>query len=168
MKTLILMRHAKSTWEHPYLEDKLRPLNDRGKRDAPLMGQYLVNAAMIPDVVLSSSAVRTVATTNLLCQAMNVPKSNINLIDDFYTFSDNGDLYMSHLTNLDDTIDTALIVGHNDTCYNLAHRLIPDFESKFPTCACLCVIWQVDTWKEVHVSNSILECYITPKELKPE
>lgn len=162
------MRHAKSTWEHPFLEDKLRPLNDRGKEDAPTMGKYLVNAAMIPDIVLASSAVRTVATTNLLCQEMSIPKTRVTLIDDFYTFSDNGDLFMNALMQLEDSNDTAMIVGHNDTCYNLACRLIPDFDSKFPTCACLSVIWQVETWKEIHVSNSLLEFYVTPKELKPE
>ncbi len=166
MKTLLLLRHAKSSWEYPYLEDRLRPLNKRGKTDAPLIGEYIAKAGIIPEVMYASSAVRCVATANLVQSKFKLDSGQIYFRDNLYTFSDNGDLYLSYPQASDDTIDTIMVVGHNDTCFNLAHRLLPGFDSKFPTCACLAVYWNTNNWNEIGVANARLHFYITPKMLK--
>ena len=73
MKTLTIFRHAKSSWSHPELSDHDRPLNNRGKRDAPVMGERLSEAGIRPSLILSSSAVRAWTTARIIAKSISYP-----------------------------------------------------------------------------------------------
>jgi len=84
MKTLILIRHAKSSWDHPHLSDFERPLNKRGKHDAPLMGKILTGKGIVADQVISSSANRALSTAQIISTAIAYPIENIAITKALY------------------------------------------------------------------------------------
>ena len=81
MKTIILVRHAKSSWKNPRLDDFERPLNKRGRRDAPLMGEKLKERQILPDLILASPAKRARKTADLIAKAIGYPRKNIQFVD---------------------------------------------------------------------------------------
>jgi phosphohistidine phosphatase len=110
MKTLLLLRHAKSSWKDPKLEDHDRPLNKRGKRTAPLMGALLQNEKLVPDLILSSSAVRTYNTALLVAKACNYP-GKIKQTRTLYLAAPQ--TYVEVLRKVDEKHARVLMVGHN-------------------------------------------------------
>jgi phosphohistidine phosphatase len=127
MKTLLLLRHAKSSWKNPGLADINRPLNNRGKQDAPRIGRLLREEDLLPDLVLSSPAVRAQKTTQAVTNESGYP-GEIVIQDDFYP----GDptTYIESLNSLPDQFERVMIVGHNpgleeflDTLTNESARL---------------------------------------------
>jgi len=87
MKTLYLARHAKSSWKHPELSDIERPLNKRGKRDAPYIGNLLKEKGVKPDIVISSPAVRAKKTALAIAEIIEYPKSKIIIDENIYESS---------------------------------------------------------------------------------
>src|ERR671934_2596347 len=83
MKSLLILRHAKSSWKHPELSDHDRPLNKRGKRDAPKIGHLLKEKDLVPDLIISSTAVRAEKTAKLVAKASKY-KGNVTLTDSLY------------------------------------------------------------------------------------
>lgn len=110
MKTLILMRHAKSSWRNNSLPDHQRPLNKRGKRDAPRMGKFLKKQGNKLDVILCSTATRAVSTVKHFFQEYGFD-GEVFYLDDLY--GSDIERYIAILNQLDNDIDTAMIVGHN-------------------------------------------------------
>src|SRR3972149_8202033 len=84
MKTIILVRHAKSSWKNPRLDDFERPLNKRGRRDAPLMGEKLKERQILPDLILSSPAKRARKTADLIAKAIGYPGKSSQFVDKMY------------------------------------------------------------------------------------
>ena len=120
MKTLTLMRHAKSDWNDPDQDDFDRPLNDRGRRDAPVMGQFLSNNNLTPDVILCSSAQRTRETMNLVAGALRTtPECCVSY--DLYLASPKD--MLAAIQQLDDEVTNALMIAHNPGTQMLALSL---------------------------------------------
>jgi phosphohistidine phosphatase len=132
MKTLFLVRHAKSSWDNTALPDKDRPLADRGKRDAPKMGRRLLKRDVKPDLILSSPATRTLSTAELIAKKLDYKRKNIAVHDCLYPGGVDDLLNVIH--KLDDKLERVMLFGHNPGLTELAHRLSSEI-THVPTCA---------------------------------
>src|SRR6058998_2876755 len=132
MKTLFLIRHAKSSRDDPTLADKDRPLNDRGKRDAPRMGKRLAKRDVKPDLILSSPAARALETAQIIAKKLDYKRKNILVDDRLYAVG--ADELLDVLRKLGDEVECAMVVGHNPELTELAHRLSSKI-TDMPTCS---------------------------------
>lgn len=160
---LILMRHAKSSWDNPEWDDKERPLNKRGRRSAVALGKWLEKNGYTPDVVLCSSAVRTRETLERLKLGV-VPTK---YLDDLYHASTSVILEALRDNSVGKTV---LVVTHNPGCANFADRILaaPHDHDKFhqyPTGATLVTDLPVDAWDEVTFHSGEVVDFIVPREL---
>jgi phosphohistidine phosphatase len=162
MKTLLIMRHAKSSWDNVYLADHERPLNGRGKNDAKRMGLLLRQEALLPDLIISSSAKRALSTAERVVLASEYPDEVI-VTRQFY-HADPED-YRLVLQKLDDAIGTVLIVGHNPGMAELLSDLC-GVDDQFTTANIAHVELLLDSWKEFdEETEGTLRSLWRPKEL---
>jgi phosphohistidine phosphatase len=163
MKTLTLVRHAKSSWQDSGLSDRERPLNERGERDAPMMGTRVVEAGIRPSQIISSPAVRAWATAKVFSKALNYPIEFLQREDG---------LYLASLDNLLDTIATQdpgfnnlMLFAHNPGLTDLANYLIPGLTNNLPTCGVVSVNIECDDWMLYDRPNIELVVYDYPKKI---
>jgi phosphohistidine phosphatase len=165
MKTLLLMRHAKSSWKESNIPDHDRPLNRRGKHDAPLMGKLLRDQKMNLDLIISSTALRAETTANLIAKAVRY-KGKIVLDKSIYD-AEPMDL-LTLLSNCSGEYNCILLIGHNPTLEETVQMLTNSPEITMATCAIAHLTLSIDTWtdlKEKQTFSSKLENFWTPKEL---
>ena len=148
-RTLVLIRHAKSDWNVIGQPDFERTLNERGKSDAPMMGQRLLEKNIIPDLIISSTAKRASKTAKLIAKELNYEKHNILHFDKLYHAPPS--IFEEVITTeiMDDNIKTVFIVAHNPGITHYAHDLlqylpIPDM----PTCGMVGVTFDADHWSD--------------------
>ena len=144
MKTLILMRHAKSSWKDTSLPDYDRPLNKRGRRDAPLMGRRLAARDSIPDLMVSSPAARAMATAEAIAGEIDYPWAEI-VGDERLYGADELEL-LEVISRLDDQLQSVLLVGHNPGLSDLANDLSPDPIGNLPTCGIVEMTFGTNRW----------------------
>ena len=132
MKTLFLVRHAKSSRNEPALQDKDRPLNNRGKRDAPKMGKRLAKREAIPDLILSSPAKRALKTAQLIAKKLDYKLQDIVVDDRLYATG--ADELLHLIRKLGAKPKSVMLVGHNPELTELAHHLSSKI-THLPTCA---------------------------------
>src|SRR5690606_40347089 len=111
MKKLLLIRHAKSDWEDPFLNDHERPLSLRGLRDAPLMAQRLKKKNIFPDYILSSDAKRAKTTAVITAENLHFPKSQIQFVSELYHATPSA--LLAEIRNVPTTVETLFLFGHN-------------------------------------------------------
>ena len=145
MKTLYLVRHAKSSKYVP-LADKDRPLDERGERDAPKMGQRLARRGAKPELIISSPAVRALATAQPIAKALGYKLADIALNDRLYASEADELLVVIHA--LDDALQSVMLVGHNPEMSDLAHRLASEIID-MPTCAVAEFRFDASSWSQV-------------------
>lgn len=162
MKTLYLVRHAKSSWEHTNLSDHDRPLNSRGERDAPHMGKRLQKRKPQPEVIISSSAMRAKTTAIILASAIGYPTSDISINARLYGAEPED--VLSIIGNLDDTIDCAMLVGHNPTFTALVNALGHCDLDNMPTCGVAVLAFPTDAWVEIESVQGNLVEFDYPKK----
>lgn len=160
MKTLFLVRHAKSSRDDPSLADRERPLNDRGLHDAPMMGQRLSRSGMKPDRIVSSPALRALTTAQLIADAIGFPRQDIAIDDSIYESSP--ERLLAVIRGLDDKLDCVMVVGHNPEFAELAHRLAPEI-TEMPTCAVAEFRFDARAWADVGVLDPAKVKLDTPK-----
>ena len=165
MKTLYLVRHAKSSWKFPDLDDYERPLNKRGKRDAPLMGQYLKKQNIIPDIIVSSPATRAKRTSKIIAETLSYPKDKIKFIEDIYEASTLGLLDIAG--KIEEKYESAMLVGHNPGMTYLANMLANVRIDNIPTCGIACISLNIKSWKEIAEKSGTLKFFEYPKNLLP-
>lgn len=163
MKTLYLLRHAKSSWSFDELSDQERPLNDRGRDDAPLMGQALAKRRIRPDVVVSSPAVRAMSTAVLVAREMQYPHEKIVVEPGIYG-AEVDDL-LAIIRNLPDAAGSALLVGHNPTITDTANALSPSSLKEMPTAAVVCLRFSCEQWADVAQANAEFYFYDYPRNV---
>jgi len=165
MKTLLLIRHAKSSWKDEKLPDRERPLNTRGKIDAPLMGQILFEKNIIPDLVLSSTAKRAKKTAQkIFFDIYGFMESQIHLTDDRYF---TGVLFhMLIINTLLDKKNTVALVGHNPDFVDLIDFLTNESVQEMPTSGVYCLDFDVNSWKEVKENTGKVRFFEYPKKYK--
>jgi phosphohistidine phosphatase len=148
MKRLILVRHAKSSWANPGQEDIDRPLNDRGKRNAPEMARRLRGRGELPMLIVSSPARRALATARLMAEEFSIARDAIVIEDTLYEAS--VDTWCRVIAALPPDVDSVLIVGHNPTLTELGNRLCPAVRiDNIPTCGVLRLDYGLKSWAAV-------------------
>ncbi len=160
MKRLHLLRHAKSSWDHPGLDDKERPLNKRGLKATKIMARAILDAGCRFDAVFTSPATR--ARTTIENIAAHLPEEDINpqADDALYTFNSN-DL-MAWCRALGDDMSDVVIVGHNPAITDLTNRLSGSVILNVPTCAYVQMEFD-GTWAELDTGKARLIKFFTPK-----
>ncbi len=162
MKTLLLMRHAKSSWEYDRLADFDRPLNDRGRRDAPRMGRLLAQQGLAPDRIIASAANRAAETARLVAQVISYA-GEIQLTRELYLAD--AEIYLEWARQVDGEAHTALLIGHNPDIAELVSELSGS-EERMPTAAVAAFRFEVAAWSEVSLSSRReLVAVWRPKEL---
>jgi len=144
MKTLLIVRHAKSSWADPGQIDFERPLNDRGKRDAPEMAERLKSKDINIDLFVSSPAKRAFRTARYFAEAYKQEKSDILLIDNLYEASVN--TFYEVVSGLKDKYDTVALFSHNPGITEFANSLCQVRIDNMPTCAVFAVSIDTDKW----------------------
>ena len=147
MKRLIVIRHAKSSWKDPGLRDFDRPLNKRGKADAPEMGRRLARRSLVPDRLLASPAKRAIRTAEIIAGAVGFPAGRITRVDRLYG-AGVADL-VGVLQGLDDAEETVYLVGHNPGLTDLVNFVCGAFLDNLPTCGVFCADFEISSWKEI-------------------
>jgi len=146
MKTLFLIRHAKSSWDNSALPDKDRPLNDRGRRDAPKIGDQLAKRDVKPDLMLSSPAVRALETAEIIAKKLDYKRKKIVIDDRLYAAAADDLLDVVH--KLDDKLERVMLFGHNPELTELAHRLSSKI-TNMPTCAVAEFTFDAKSWSSI-------------------
>ena len=163
MKNLYLVRHAKSSWKFPHLADFDRPLNGRGKRDAPEMGRRLKAREIEADLMVSSPAKRAFTTAMEIAKALGYPEENI-LTDHNIYHAGTPDL-MGVIRTFPDQKSHALIFGHNPGFTDLANQLLDEYFDNIPTCGIVGINFNTPYWVSIDHSNSRMLFYDYPKKL---
>jgi phosphohistidine phosphatase len=144
MKTLTIVRHAKSSWEDTNLRDRERPLNKRGKRDAPEMGRRIQEAGIRPSLILASPAVRAWKTAKAIADAINYPREFLQKEEALYLAS--VDRILDVIVAQDNNFNNLLIVGHNPGFTEFANFLVPGLTHNLPTAGVVSVEIEQDDW----------------------
>jgi len=161
MKTLYLIRHAKSSWADPSLTDFERPLNKRGKRDAPFMGQCLKALSVPLDLMVSSSARRARKTARIIAREIGYDKKAIDYRDEIY----GADLDRL-LTTIRDTgplVNALALVGHNFEITDCAEWLTGETIVNIPTCGIVAIAFKKELWEGIDRQDGRLIFFDYPK-----
>ena len=161
MRTLTLVRHAKSSWKDINLSDYDRPLNKRGKRDLPLLCQRLQAQDIRPDLILYSPALRTKITAEQIHKHLNLPKEHIEPCLNLYEASE-----MTLLSLIQRTAPEKqhlMLVGHNPGLENLANLLLGNALSHFPTTAVVHMIIDLNDWSSLSHHHAKCSWFDYPK-----
>lgn len=161
MKTLLLVRHAKSSWDDPGTDDIDRPLNDRGKTDAPVMAKRLKNKGIKIDTFISSPAKRARRTARYFAEEYNLEKKDIVIEDKLYMASPAA--FAETIRDIKDKFDVAILFAHNPGITDFANNLTQVRIDNMPTCAIFAVTANTDTWAEFEKSEKNFLFFDYPK-----
>ena len=161
MKQLYLIRHAKSSWSDPSLADFDRPLNKRGKRDAPFMGKRLASLGICPELMVSSPAKRARKTAGIIAKQMGYDTGNIKFFDEIYT----SDLMrlLAVIQKTDQAVNSLALVGHNYVLTEIAEWLTDKTLVNVPTAGIVSIQFTIDNWEQVGQGEGTLVFFDYPK-----
>lgn len=145
MKTLYLVRHAKSEWANEDIIDIDRPLNARGYRDANAMGKKMKDADHVPDLIISSPAVRALTTALIFARKMGMDTAKIRIVPKLYDTGVSD--YKKVVSTIEDEYTSAMLFGHNPTISNCANAFVPCVPEGMVTCGIATISSETDTWK---------------------
>jgi phosphohistidine phosphatase len=163
MKSLFLIRHAKSSWDTPGLRDFDRPLNERGLHEAPMMAQLLLQKGFKPDLLVSSPAKRAISTAKFFAHTFGIQDEAIVRQPSIYEASVRDILEI--ISNLPDAADVVLIFGHNPTFTDVANRFADDFIDNVPTAGIVYMESDAERWAEFYEVNTHVKGKFFPKEI---
>ena len=162
MKKLYLIRHAKSSWSEAGLSDFDRPLNNRGKRDAPFMGKLLKEKDVQADKIISSGAVRAYTTARTIAAEINYPVEKIELANEIYEAS--ASEILDVIQSVNDDVNTLIVFGHNPGFTSLSNYLSDKQIDNMPTCGISCIEFNVNKWSDVNINKGKLVAFEFPKK----
>jgi phosphohistidine phosphatase len=171
---VLLLRHAKSAWGQPGLDDHDRPLNRRGERAAEAMADHIVRNVPRPDLILCSTTVRTRQTLAPLLHRLTVPAPPISLERGLYLAS--AEVLLERLRDLAEEVGTVLLIGHNEGIGELAESLagsgraidLAALHTKYPTGALATLRASAAQWSELTSGSAELLSFIRPRDLLRE
>ena len=146
MKTLLLIRHAKSSWDNLQLTDFERPLNDRGKKDAPLMAKKIKERKIIIDRFISSPAKRAKKTAAIFMDEYDAHEKDLVLLPSLYEASVKN--FYDAVENINDKDDTVALFSHNPGITDFANTLTQENIDNMPTCGVFAIKVKTKKWKE--------------------
>jgi phosphohistidine phosphatase len=147
MKTLYLVRHAKSSWDYPELDDIDRPLSKRGKRNAPEMGKRLAAQNILPQLLITSPAKRALATARRIADEIGFPRESIKLDEKLYLASVED--IVAVIRKADEAAGSLMLFGHNPGFTDAANRLCGSDIYNIPTGGVVGIQFEVDSWADV-------------------
>jgi phosphohistidine phosphatase len=170
MRTLLLMRHAKSSWDEPELADLDRPLAARGREAAPRVARWLADHRLIPDLVLGSPARRVRETWELMAPALG-GEIACKTLRSLYEAAPSR--LLEALRRVDGDVRTLMLIGHNPALGALAQDLAGDgprkaierLRTKFPTAAVAVLAFEIERWAELAAGGGRLKELVRPKDL---
>ncbi len=161
MKKLLLIRHAKSSWNDISQPDFDRPLNDRGNKDAPKMAKRLLKDEIEIDAFVSSPAVRALTTAEYFAEAYDVKKKNV--ITDQILYHPAPEIFFEIISTLDDDHKTVAIFSHNPGITEFVNRLTNVRIDDMPTCAIFGVKADIKSWKSFQEAEKKFWFFDYPK-----
>lgn len=166
MKTLLILRHAKSSWKHPELADHERPLNKRGKKDAPYVGQVLLDRELVPQRILSSTAVRSRQTAEAVVEACHYA-GTVDYLDALYMAEPQA--ILAALRSLPDEVERVMVIGHNPGLEGMVQMLSGQIIA-LPTAALAHLFLPVQTWQglTLETGGELVELYLPSPAEKVE
>ena len=164
MKILHLARHAKSSRADHALSDFERPLNDRGRRDAPVMGGRIARPGRAPEVIIAIPALRALTTARLLAAGMGLPESSV--VESAIIYGAGPATILEAALGLGEECHRAMIVGHNPGMTLLAAELSRGEITHMPTCAIATFEFPADHWKDLRPGKAKLLSFDTPRPRK--
>jgi len=163
MKTLILVRHAKSSWKDRSLTDRERPLNKRGKRDAPVMAKRIAGAGIRPSLIVSSPAIRASTTARIVAGELAYPLEFLLIEDKLYLAS--LDDLLDIVAAQDNGFNNLMLVGHNPGLTDFANYLSPGLTNNVPTAGVVAVAIHRNDWLLYERARTELVVYDYPKNV---
>ena len=154
MKTLFLIRHAKSDWTNPELKDIERYLNERGYSNANLMSEKFNHK---PDLIISSPAIRAISTALIFARNLNYNPNNLLIKQELYESSVKE--YLSIINTIDNNFNTVLLFAHNPTISDVAQTLTQALPMEMPTCAIVGINFDTNDWKKAKTGELCLFDY---------
>nr|WP_295875969.1 histidine phosphatase family protein [uncultured Chitinophaga sp.] len=152
MKTLLLIRHAKSSWTNPDMDDFDRPLNKRGKQNAPEMAQRLVSRGMVPELIIASPAKRARTTAKIMAEEWHYPKQAILLEEELYLCY--ASTFLKVITRIDDDFNAVAIFAHNPGITDFANYLTEEIRiDNVPTTGIFAIQADTDSWKDFDLAR---------------
>ena len=168
MKTLFLLRHAKSSWDNPDLKDFERPLSDRGLADVPVMAERFMSRQgaieSLVDCIICSPAVRTKTTAKLLAEQLAYPQDEIGSNPELYFAGSN--MFLKAASLVDETNNSAMLVGHNPAITEFANAMTGESIENIPTCGLVEMQLAIDNWSDIELGSGTLVEFDYPKKKK--
>ncbi|MGQ0502431.1 MAG: SixA phosphatase family protein [Panacagrimonas sp.] len=162
MLRLTLVRHAKSSWDDTALNDFERPLNPRGRRDAPVMAQRFARLNRPPDRLVSSPALRAISTARTFAEVLGMDEAQIELVSAIYEATPA--TLLGAIRRLDASLRHVMLFGHNPGFSELACLLAPCPFDEMPTCAVVSLELEVGAWTDASAGCGRLASYLYPKD----
>ncbi|MEM7550241.1 MAG: histidine phosphatase family protein [Bacteroidota bacterium] len=163
MKYLYIVRHAKSSWDFPHLSDHDRPLNKRGKRNAPEMGERLLSKSIIPDLMISSTAKRAYKTAFKIAEKLSYKEDNIILTKRLY-HADVSDIVEVLSIDQNEQLESIMIFGHNPGLTYFSNWVSGESIDNVPTAGVVAVELPIVSWRDLREGSGKLIFFDYPKK----
>jgi len=154
MKFAYLIRHGKSSWDHPDLSDMDRPLKKRGIKDGTLMGQIISKAGIKPDLLISSPANRAYSTAMIIAREIGYPEEAI--VKDQEIYFNGAESILEVIRKTNNSLNTIIVFGHNPDFTSLANKFSEEYINNLPTTGVAGVEFNIDDWKQASSTNGKL------------
>lgn len=163
-KRLTLLRHAKSSWNNASLDDRDRPLNERGERDAPMMGQRLLQKDSRPSLILTSPAKRARQTVRLIAREIGYPIEFLQTEAELYLASP--EILLNVIAEQENTFNDIVLCGHNPGITELTNQLTGMAIDNVPTCGMVYLEADIKAWDELEGTRCTLAAFDYPKAIQ--
>jgi len=163
MKTLYILRHAKSDWSEPGQDDIERAIREKGIKRTELIIKYMQSKSMKPELIVSSHALRAIQTAKLVANGLNYPKNSIVINPKIYYWNEDqiGNLFFE----LNDAVSSMLLVGHNPAFTGLGNKFLTEKISYLPTSGLVCVHFDIESWADLDSTKVVDSHAVFPKML---
>jgi len=167
MKTLLLVRHAKSDWSYPDLKDIDRPLNERGYSDGYIMSRWYKNEPRlpVPQLIQSSDATRALSTATMFARELNYPRNTIQVVENIYEAEEN--TLLQHFRKLDEQWNCVMVFGHNPGFTNVTNYFCHEvFIDNIPTTGIVCLQFDIEAWHQIKANSARMLFHKFPRDFR--